>query len=505
MMLAGVKYDLELLHQGGRKVRVVAEELYNRCKLLCLLETAKVTLMQSYLLMSTHEEGSEGANQSRQFVSKASMICAELSLPVMDASNFGSSTSTTQNGANSSSTSDDTTSKSNKNTQFYSRGLLRRLFWVSYTADRIHTVTSSSQVFYHYEDMLIAPPELTDFPESQSTRFEDFTIFSKWYSLVILFEKVLFSCYRPPMHRAQDENFERDMLKWGENTLSSPEVQNIPSNFLRFLKINYGLCNILYLRCKVDFVTFLDNATDENYVESEKYPISSNKMYYINKFNKMILDSILTDPPPRLVPLPVVHAIVHVMVMIHLELQSKGCSLILNTPIPSDTTDQGQRASPTSTRFKSNNIQQEHQSQEEKAIKEDIALKQTQFSKCLAVLAKLKCQWWYAAASFFLFKAVLDESGSMIDTTGTTTENATSENNTKPIESNYSNKGASTIQDTNKTPHPSHFYSIPYNSSSTSLLNANGNNFMRQPSSALIPPQFQMSSRTNGRATDYGW
>ncbi|GME77690.1 unnamed protein product [Ambrosiozyma monospora] len=27
---------------------------------------------------------------------------------------------------------------------------------------------------------------------------------------------------------------------------------------------------------------------------------------------------------------------------------------------------------------------------------------------------------------------------------------------------------------------------------------------MRQPSSALIPPQFQMSSRTNGRATDYG-
>ncbi|GMG20744.1 unnamed protein product [Ambrosiozyma monospora] len=349
--------DRKLLQQddGDRKLRVVAEELYNRCKLLSLLETAKVTLMQSYLLMPTHEEGSEGGNNSRQFVSKASMICAELSIPVMDASNFGSNTSTAQDDPTS--VSDDTTSMTDKKfTQFYSR--------------------------------------------------------------------------------------------------------------------RYGLCNILFLRFKVDFVAFLDNGTNEKYVESEKYPISSNKMYYINKFNKLILESIKTDPPHPC-PLPVVHGIVHAMVLINLELQSKRYSSILNTTIPTDTTDEGPKASSKSTRFKSisSNTQQQQQSQEEKAIEKDMAVKQTQFSNCLR---NRNCK-------------------------------PTTKSNIKVTEPNSSNKGIPTVQDPNHNPHPSHFYSIQHNSSSTSLRNGNGNNFMRHTSSSFIPPQFQMSpSGTNCDHTDYG-
>ena len=67
MFLSAIRFDTS---EDRSNIRSRSNEFYERCKLLELVETNKITLIQSYLLLSIHEEGMEGATSSKEYITK---------------------------------------------------------------------------------------------------------------------------------------------------------------------------------------------------------------------------------------------------------------------------------------------------------------------------------------------------------------------------------------------------------------------------------------------------
>lgn len=68
-------------------VRERCQELFERCKLLELLENNKIVLLQSYLLMSIHEEGINGSSLSKEYIVRACNLCGDVGLTTLSGSN----------------------------------------------------------------------------------------------------------------------------------------------------------------------------------------------------------------------------------------------------------------------------------------------------------------------------------------------------------------------------------------------------------------------------------
>lgn len=84
MFLSAIRFDTS---EDRSNIRSRSNEFYERCKLLELVETNKITLIQSYLLLSIHEEGMEGATSSKEYITKACNLCGELAITNMGGSN----------------------------------------------------------------------------------------------------------------------------------------------------------------------------------------------------------------------------------------------------------------------------------------------------------------------------------------------------------------------------------------------------------------------------------
>ncbi|GMF04115.1 unnamed protein product [Ambrosiozyma monospora] len=245
-MLVGVRYDDESNFAVDEVItddkssqtatpmyRVKAEEFYRRCKLLKLIETNKITLIQVYLLMSVHEEGPEGPANARMNVSKAGILCTELALH-----NFAANNSTTDGFFNvgesvvgtPNTIADRRHLKTGmpKETPFrlsYNKGLLSRIFWTSFVLDRMIGAAGTA-VFYNERDFMIDEPQLEDFGEGP-VHLQDFQIFKRWFSLARLAERIVGTSYRPPKCRVNDPQLEHDLVKWETECLNDDDEPNL--------------------------------------------------------------------------------------------------------------------------------------------------------------------------------------------------------------------------------------------------------------------------------------
>ncbi|GME80578.1 unnamed protein product [Ambrosiozyma monospora] len=97
-------------------------------------------------------------------------------------------------------------------------------------------------------------------------------------------------------------------------------------------------------------------------------------MYYFDKFAKMIIESMKDTTTVQIQQITLILALSHVAAILHLEIKSNLCI--------SDATD--------STSL-------------------NLLPQIDQFNECLKLLELFKSKWWYSAASFFLFKTVIDK------------------------------------------------------------------------------------------------
>lgn len=360
MMLAGVRYDPTL---KDTEFRVRAEEFRSRCALLQMIETNKVTLIQSYLLLSSSEEGPEGPGASREYISKAVMLNIELGLH-----NLGTNEQFDFMKING----------TDKETAFrlkYNRNLMSRLFWTSFCCDRTTASTSCTAMLYNNDDMVMDEPTLKDFDEGDR-QMQDYEIFKRWYTAALLFERVIKKVYRPPGKRTIDETIELDLLNWGIRNLNA--TLPIESKYIRFFKIVHAYCNLLYLRCKIGFLDLIEDNIQPNF-DSNISPLSTAGMYYVVKFSKDIIEN-LTSGSDNIEHIINTHALLHVLVLLHLEMESKK-------QITQDD-DYANRV---------------------KDLNGLLIFKKQQFDECLALLLDFRKKWWFSAAAYHLFNALTEK------------------------------------------------------------------------------------------------
>jgi len=363
MMLVGVRYDPTLKE---KEFRVRAEEFASRCSLLEMIETNKVTLLQSYLLMSSNEEGPEGPSISRGYISKAVILTLELGLQVLSASEQFDMLKVID--------------ESDKEEAFklnYNKSLMVRLFWTSFCCDRTTAATSCTAMLYNTNDMIIEEPSLKDFDAGEWQEI-DYNLFKRWLGLTKLFERVLMKVYRPPGKRSVDDTtLETDLLNWDNVNLINLPIE-VSSKFNRFFNTVHAYCNLLYLRCKIGFLDFIEdtssppNATDTN----NSLPLTTAGIYFVTKFSKEVITNLsYADNIEHIINS---HVLLHVLVLIHLEIESKK-------QIHEET-------GPYSNQI----------SNYESVIK----LKGKQFEECLNLLKESKKKWWFSAAAYHLFNTL---------------------------------------------------------------------------------------------------
>lgn len=189
IFLVSVRFDERLQKES---IRLRANELYEKCRLLELIEKNKITLIQSYLLLSYHEEGIDGSSSSKEYISKACNLCGEIAITTMGGTN-GIMINQTFGSANKS-------FKSVKN----EKKLLLRIFWVSVCCDRFTSATCLREIFYSDADIMVDLPGVDDFDEGEY-QLSDFKTFKTYLSMSSLIERVQFACYRPPKSRCTDD------------------------------------------------------------------------------------------------------------------------------------------------------------------------------------------------------------------------------------------------------------------------------------------------------------
>ncbi|RCK54871.1 hypothetical protein Cantr_04721 [Candida viswanathii] len=199
-------------------VRERCQALFERCKLLELAENNKIVLLQSYLLMSIHEEGINGSSLSREYIVKACNLCGDVGLTTLSGSN-----GTVQD-----------TQHRVYDKAYYGQSLLNRLFWVSYCCDRLSAAIHSRETFFDMKDVFI--DDVSD----------EFQQLKNFVSLAKLIERTLYSHYRPPAGRSIDATLGEDLQNW------APEQGDVHP----WLGLLHSYVCMLYLRCKIDPVAW---------------------------------------------------------------------------------------------------------------------------------------------------------------------------------------------------------------------------------------------------------
>ena len=295
MFLNAIRFDIS---EDRSNIRSRSNEFYERCKLLELVETNKITLIQSYLLMSIHEEGMEGATSSKEYITKACNLCGELAI-----TNMGGSNGIPKN-------------HEHKDTEFssfkkvnYEKRTLTRLFWVSFCCDRLVSATCGREMYYNPADLMVDGVELEDFDEGENQEY-DFAIFSSWCSVCKLIDRIQSSMYRPPPNRTlTDHTLEIDLLNWHIENESQ-----IEERFKNSLKIYHAYAFILYLRCKVDSRSLIIGGTELNNIEEGT---TGRHMSLIHNYSTLIVD--LIESNKFIHHVLIVHSILHVISLIQLE------------------------------------------------------------------------------------------------------------------------------------------------------------------------------------------
>ena len=295
MFLSAIRFDTS---EDRSNIRSRSNEFYERCKLLELVETNKITLIQSYLLLSIHEEGMEGATSSKEYITKACNLCGELAI-----TNMGGSNGVSKNHENK-----DTELSSFKKVHYQKR-TLTRLFWVSFCCDRLVSATSGREMYYNPADLMVDGIELEDFDDGENQKY-DFAIFSSWCSVCKLIDRIQSSLYRPPQNRTlTDHILETDLLNWHiEN-----EFQ-IEERFKNSLKLYHAYAFILYLRCKVDSISLIVGGSELNNIQEGT---TGRHMSLIHNYSTLIVD--LIESNKFIHHVLIVHAILHVIALIQLE------------------------------------------------------------------------------------------------------------------------------------------------------------------------------------------
>ncbi|KAG7821573.1 hypothetical protein KL928_000048 [Ogataea angusta] len=349
MMMCGVRYDSSL---KPAEIRQTAEQLRRKCELLKLCELNKITLIQGFLLMSNQEESPTGPQVAREYVSRACILITDLALHNNAARNQ--------------------LSKLETNTLDHSTGsiffrlshkvsLLTRLFWTSFCLDRALTITSCATMFYNTLDLAVDTVKLEDFDGNN----RDFEIFRRWYQICDLLERILVCRYRPPGNRSLDLNLERDILSLCNRGVDDEASKLIGDTYTRFLKTCGDFCGIMYLRSKVDFVSILEDEVEGQQLLHTDSPLSDNKMHYLSRFARNIIDQSKGEQVQQIM---MVHAVLHVMVLLYLEIEARQqVQITSHDPLTV------------------------------------LNYKRTLLNHCLSFLDQNGCKWFFSAACYHLF------------------------------------------------------------------------------------------------------
>lgn len=286
--------------EDKKYVRSRSNEFFKRCKLLELAETNKITIIQSCLLLSMHEEGVEGATSSKDFITRACILCDELAITNMGGSNGSMNTLEKSD-----------LDQSNIRRVPYKKDISSRLFWISFCCDRLVSATSGRAMYYNLSDLMIDEPTIYSFDEGENQE-ADFQIFTKWCNICKLIDRILCAMYRPPQNRTLDDNnLMSDLLEW---------KIDVPMNdtFANFLRIFHGYACVLYFRCKVDLISLISSDTEIGNVTNNSIGQS---MALIHEYSKSIID--LVDSKVYVHHILIVHAILHVIALVQLEASAK--------------------------------------------------------------------------------------------------------------------------------------------------------------------------------------
>ncbi|ODV87900.1 hypothetical protein CANARDRAFT_26086 [[Candida] arabinofermentans NRRL YB-2248] len=371
LLLSGVRYDSTLT---GKAIRIKADEFKRKCKLLEIVEKNKITLIQSYLLLCAHEESPQGAQISREYLSKANNLVQELGLHIFSSKNQFSFVSA-HPGQNGSDPYPNGAASNQKEAfkHFYKKSLLSRLFWISFCCDRVIAVTSCCAMYYNKLDLIVDEPKLEDFDGNR----QDYEIFIRWYSNCDLLERIIGVVYRPPGNRYVDYNLERDILQMCRSNCGPQTVELVGDMFARLIVCCNAFSAILYLRSKVDFISLLEDESDTASVVESNSPLTDNKMYYLNKFYKNILNSL---KPPMVEHIIVVHSILHVMVLLHLEIEARK-EVEVSQVLPD----------------------------EKNSMSSPLIAKKKMFDKCMKLLEQSSSKWFFGAAAYYLCQELLSK------------------------------------------------------------------------------------------------
>lgn len=285
LMLCATRFDTT----GTIPIRARVQQFYNRCKLLENIEQNKITLIQSYLLLSINEEGISGARDSKEYITKASNLCGELCITnISGANDLSQSLSEQTNGVD----------------LKYRKGFLRRLFWISYGLDRLISATSGREMYFDRRDLIIDDLVIEDF-EPDENRMSDFAACKEMLKLSMLVERVQSSLYRPPIHRDEDTGLKQDILDWKIENLDL-----IPSSIAKLLMIYHSYIAVLTFRCQIDTVGLIlqRNGSGIRKISDEDF---------LQQFSTKIME--LTKSENVVHHVLVVHAVLHVIALIELE------------------------------------------------------------------------------------------------------------------------------------------------------------------------------------------
>lgn len=203
-------------NNNNQPIRERCQELFERCKLLELCENNKIALIQSFLLMSIHEEGINGSSLSKEYITRACNLCGDLGITTLSGSN-GTAVQDTQHRV--------------YKKLYYDKSILIRLFWISYACDILSASTHAREVYYNMNDVFI-----DDVPK-------EFPELIKFVELLTLLYRTLGSHYRPHKGRIIDEKLFTDIQNWN-SLVDHP-----------WLKLLYSDICMINLRCEVDPIT----------------------------------------------------------------------------------------------------------------------------------------------------------------------------------------------------------------------------------------------------------
>ncbi|KAF3992869.1 hypothetical protein FT663_00779 [Candidozyma haemuli var. vulneris] len=289
IFLAATRFDKSIPREYLRERLAV---LYNRCKLLELVETNKVVLIQAYVLLSSHEEGMEGDTSSKEFVAKACNLCGELAI-----TNMGHSEEAVR-------------FPFPKGDQTFQRALVKRLLWTTFCCDRQVSATSGREMIFNVHDFFVERLSINDFEEGPEGE-KDFTLFNAWFELCLLIDRIQSALYRPPPNRSDDSELQKDLEDW-----TAPDIPNDPEKTC-FLKVTHAYLCLLYLRKGIDSVALSLHNTALNIAFDKELETTIDQMH---RTSSLVLD--ILDKSPILHHIVMVHAVLHVVALLQLELNT---------------------------------------------------------------------------------------------------------------------------------------------------------------------------------------